>query len=148
MEKKYYSKEEKKDFLEERAEIMRNNPTPGEIRFKQFCDKYSIQYRFQVPIIIGFKGIILDFEIITKNNPRFKGSKKRKMAVEIDGDYHNTKEQMEKDKARSKTLTRSRYKVLRLTNEETELESIIKRKLKEFCIQIGEKELLSKLNSI
>lgn len=143
-----YSMEEKIEFLEEQAKRMRMNPTEGELRFKDFCDRYGIRYEFQKTLTIGWKGFILDFSIITKQNTRYKNSKKRKIDVEIDGPYHNTKEQQEKDAARSKTLNGARYKVLRLTNEETMVDAIIIRKLKDFCCKINETELYRKLDKI
>ena len=140
-----HTKEERIEFLEEEAERMRAFPTEGEQRFMDFCNKQGIEYTFQKPVLVCYKGFILDFEIITKNNTRYKGSKKRKIVVEIDGGYHNTPEQKVKDAARTRTLRGAAYKVLRLTNEETKNPNIILNKLVEFLKKIHETELYTKL---
>ena len=153
IEQEYHTLEEKKLFLEQEAQRMRENPTEGEKLFKDFCDRYNITYTCQKPVIVGYKGFIIDFEIISKGNPKTKGwkSAKRKIAVEIDGEYHNTKEQKEKDNARSKTLNGAMYKVIRFTNEEVKDDMCIFRKFLEFLPKIKEttlyKKLSSKLNS-
>lgn len=134
-----------KSFLYQEAQRMRENPTEGEKLFKNFCDKYKIPYTIQKPVIIGYKGFILDFEIITKDNPKLHNSKKRKIAVEIDGEYHKTKEQKEKDDARSKTLNGAMYKVIRFTNDEVKDDLCILRKFQEFLPKIKETTLLKKL---
>ena len=143
----YHTMEEKKTFLEKEAERMRKNPTEGELLFKSFCDKYDIHYKFQVPVTVGYKGFILDFVIITKNNPNYKG-KKRKINVEIDGEYHNTKEQKEKDDARTKRLKVAAYHVVRLTNDDVKDENTIIKKLLEFLPKIKEEQLKGKLVAI
>ena len=147
-EPEYPSKEEKIIFLEKEAERMRNNPTEGEILFKRFCDKYNIRYKDQVPVIVGYKGFIIDFVITTTKNSKYKKSKKRKIAIEIDGEYHNTKEQKEKDTARTKTLHTAAYSVFRLTNEEVKSEDTIIQKLIDFLPTIKETELLSFITKI
>lgn len=43
-----------------------------------------------------------------------------KIIIEVDGEYHNTKEQQKKDKLRTKDLCKEGYKVYRITNEEIE----------------------------
>lgn len=144
-EPEYPTKEEKKRFLEQEAERMRNNPTEGELLFKQFCDRYNIRYKHQVPVIVGYKGFIIDFVIVTTKNPRYKNSKKRKIAIEIDGEYHDTKEQKVKDAARTKTLKRAAYEIFRLTNEEAKNEDVIVQKLTEFLPTIKETELSTKI---
>lgn len=139
------SNEDKLKFIQQEADRMRENPTEGEVRFKDFCDRYGIEYEFQKPLLIGGRGIILDFSIISEGNPKYKESKKRKIAVEIDGEYHETEEQKKKDKARTKTLKGNHYSVFRLTNEETKTDSVIKRKFKEFLLKIRETETLRKI---
>lgn len=147
-EPEYPSKEEKVIFLEKEAERMRNNPTEGEILFKHFCNKYNIRYKNQVPVIVGYKGFIIDFVITTTKNSKYKNSKKRKIAIEIDGEYHNTKEQKEKDAARTKTLRSATYYVFRLTNEDVKSEDTIIQKLIKFLPTIKETELLTFITKI
>lgn len=143
----YPTMEERKLFLEREAQRMRDNPTDGEKLFKSFCDRYGIAYTNQKPVIIGYKGFILDFEIITDGNPRGKGkSKKRKIVVEIDGGYHATEEQRAKDAERSKTLRAHMYHVIRFTNDEVKDDATIIRKFMEFLPKIKETTLLKKLS--
>lgn len=148
IEQEYHTPEEKKQFLEKEAQRMRENPTEGEKLFKNFCDKYRIPYNIQKPIMIGYKGFILDFEIITKDNPKLHNSKKRKIAVEIDGEYHKTKEQKEKDDARTKTLKSSQYSVIRFTNDEVKDENRIIQKFLLFLPNIKETTLLKKFSKL
>lgn len=147
IESSYPTMEERKLFLEREAQRMRDNPTDGEKLFKSFCDRYGIAYTNQKPVIIGYKGFILDFEIITDGNPRGKGkSKKRKIVVEIDGGYHATEEQKAKDAERSKTLRGHMYHVIRFTNDEVKDDATIIRKFQEFLPKIKETTLLKKLS--
>lgn len=141
--------EEIKHFLEREAQRMRDNPTDGEKLFKSFCDRYGIAYTNQKPVTVGYKGFILDFEIVTDGNKRGKGkSKKRKIVVEIDGGYHKTKEQKAKDEARSKALRAHMYNVIRFTNDEVKDDATIIRKFKEFLPKIKETTLLNKLSGV
>lgn len=148
IEQEYHTLEERKQFLEEEAQRMRENPTEGEKLFKDFCDKYDIPYTNQKPVMIGYKGFIIDFEIISTGNPEWHSSKKRKIAVEIDGEYHKTKEQKEKDAARTKTLKGAAYKVIRLTNEEVKDEKTIVQKFLLFLPKIKETTLLDKFSEL
>lgn len=148
IEQEYHTPEEKKEFLEKQAQRMRENPTEGEKLFKNFCDKYKIPYTIQKPVMIGYKGFILDFEIITKDNPKLHNSKKRKIAVEIDGEYHKTKEQKEKDDARTKTLKGNQYSVIRFTNDEVKDENRIIQKFLLFLPNIKETTLLKKFSKL
>lgn len=148
IEQEYHTLEERKLFLEQEAKRMRENPTEGEKLFKDFCDKYDIPYTNQKPVMIGYRGFILDFEIITKGNPKFHYSKKRKIVVEIDGEYHKTKEQKEKDAARTKTLKGGQYYVIRFTNEEVKDEKTIIQKFLLFLPKIKETTLLEKFSEL
>ena len=148
IEQDYHTLEEKKEFLEKEAQRMRENPTEGEKLFKDFCDKYGIAYTNQKPVMVGYKGFIIDFEIISTENPEWHSSKKRKIAVEIDGEYHKTKEQKEKDTARSKTLKGAAYKVIRFTNEEVKDEKTIVQKFLLFLPKIKETTLLEKFSEL
>lgn len=139
--------EDKMEFVQQEAERMRNNPTQGEERFKGFLDKYGIEYKFQEPVRVGYKAFILDFLVVSRNNPSFKGSKKRKIVFEIDGEYHNTKEQKTKDAARTKTLNGGAYKVIRISNKETESEATIKAKVLAGLSKYKETEIFKKLTT-
>lgn len=51
-----------------------------------------------------------------------------KLVIEIDGEYHNTPEQQEKDQQRDQRLTALGLKVLRFANEQVEndIESVLR----------------------
>lgn len=148
IEQEYHTLEERKLFLEQEAQRMRENPTEGEKLFKDFCDKYDIPYTNQKPVMVGYKGFIIDFEIISTGNPEWHSSKKRKIAVEIDGEYHNTKEQKKKDSARTKTLKGGAFVVFRLSNEDVKNENTIIDKFLLFLSSIKETVLKNKLQQI
>lgn len=105
----------KTQFLKE----LRNNPTKAELilkkrlRLKRDNPNY-LRFRFQY-IVLGF---ILDFYF-----PR------PKICVEIDGEYHKTKEQTIKDNIRTAALNKAGIKVIRFTNGEVinNLEWVINR---------------------
>lgn len=79
----------------------------------------SIPYEFQVPIYCDERGYILDFELTYEYSAK-KKVRKVKYVVEIDGGYHDTLEQRQKDAKRTKDLLQAGYKkVIRLKNEDT-----------------------------
>lgn len=100
---------------------------PGEKKFKDFCEKYKIPYEHQVPVYYKDKnkepqGYILDFEIIF---PIREGEywKYLNFIVEIDGKYHENKEQKIKDYERDLNLLEGKWlMVIHLTDEQVENE--------------------------
>lgn len=135
---KPFNKEELEQFLQEKAEENRNNPTGGESNFLNFCKLYGIPVETQVPVIVHKRGYILDFLITSKDNPKRKGTKKRKIVVEIDGEYHNTEEQKKKDERRDADLKTAGYSILRLTNKDTESKAKMVKELFRFCTDLKE----------
>lgn len=106
-----------KGYLYEFAEDKKKNPTEAELNFKNFCEMYQIQYSFQKPVYCDDRGYILDFEV---KYPYNKKGRTIYFVVEIDGGYHMTPEQKEKDKKRTEDLLQGRYeKVIRIKNEDT-----------------------------
>lgn len=98
------------------AKQNRKNPTPAEDKLWQEVRNRKIKgfkFRRQHPI----NGFIPDFVCLEK-----------KLVLEIDGEYHNEKEQMEYDELRTKWLAASKYKMLRFTNEDVlaDIDRIIK----------------------
>ena len=65
----------------------------------------KIEYKFRRQHIVD--EFIVDFICIEKN-----------LIIEVDGKYHNTKEQQEADDLRTKILTELGFKVIRFTNED------------------------------
>lgn len=124
-----------KGYLYDFAEEKKKNPTEAELNFKNFCEMYQIQYTFQKPVYCDDRGYILDFEV------KFPYNKKGRtiyFVVEIDGGYHMTAEQKEKDKQRTQDLLQGKYeKVIRIKNEDT---TTLKRMCNAFLIGIPKKK--------
>lgn len=84
---------------------MRNNPTEAEMCLWQWLKGGVHGYRFRRQVVIG--DYIVDFACI-----------KARLIVEVDGEYHNTAEQIQYDKIRTEYLNKSGFQVLRCTNQE------------------------------
>ena len=69
----------------------------------------------------GLRHVIKQFPIKVKGNRYFLDLyiRSRKIAIEVDGGYHNTEEQKTKDFERDMNLRRKGINTLRITNEET-----------------------------
>lgn len=97
------------------AKELRENATEAELRFMEIAKRKGLKLNFQVPIRIknaynqktGKKGIFYIVDFLDK---------KKKIVIEIDGNYHNNWEQKEKDAIRTKHLESLGYKVYRITN--------------------------------
>ena len=91
--------------LEENVKSMRLEPTDAENLLWQNLRglKLGVKFRRQQPVDI----FIPDFVCTQK-----------KLMIEVDGGYHNKKEQIELDAERTRILEVLGYKVLRFTNEE------------------------------
>ena len=97
-------------FLSEQAENNRKNLTYSEQRVHRFLIKNKIKHRMQIPIMCkNGKGYIVDCLLPCKK------------IIEIDGEYHNTKEQQIKDNKREEDLMKMGYEIVRVSNEETKL---------------------------
>ena len=149
---KYYAKYFKKHFSEppkektykevliENAKDNRQHPYPAEERFKTFLGKSDVDYCFQVPVLWGKdKGYIIDFVI-------YSDSIKKDIAVEIDGGYHFTPNQMVSDKEREERLKDKGYVIVRLTNEETENNLVCCNALCERMASVGASDIVEKLD--
>jgi len=92
--------------LTKRANTHRENPTPAEQEFMKLLTKLGIRFQFQSPRWAGNQYRIFDFYL----------PKPFRLAIEIDGEYHN----QAKDKFRDHKLKeqRPRLKVLRFTNQQ------------------------------
>lgn len=115
--KKSKQKQEKLNILRENLRKKANefreqlikNQTDSEKRFKIYLQQLGIKYDFQKIIFYQKSFYIVDFYIPSK-----------KVVFEIDGGYHNTKDQREKDYKRTEILRNFGIKeVYRFTNEET-----------------------------
>lgn len=102
------NKAQQKEFAEECRNKLVERATPAEIAYQKYLKKNKIRYQFQ-KIIWNKEGsfYIVDFYI-----PVFK------LIVEIDGQYHMTSEQINKDRHRSFMLRDMGYNIIRFTNDE------------------------------
>jgi len=83
------------------------NATKAEIRIQKVLSHLNIKYDFQKPIKNPKTFYILDFLLYNEYE---------KIILEIDGGYHYTKKQKQKDATREKFLKGKGYSVIRLHN--------------------------------
>lgn len=111
------SKPENKESIKERVRRLRREATFaesllwGKLRNRK-CGGYK--FRRQHPIYIGIQNdwkvyVIADFCCL-----------KQKVIIEVDGGYHNEKDQRMYDRLKRKELAVLGYRVIRFTNEEIE----------------------------
>lgn len=73
-------------------------------------DNYNIEYEFQKPVCLSGKTYIMDFYL-----PKYG------ICIEIDGEYHNKLEQMQKDIHRTNEMSKHGILTIRFSNEEVML---------------------------
>ena len=108
--------------LKDFAKKNRYNPTEAEsVLWQILGDKKEIGFKFRRQHIID--QYIADFACLES-----------RLVVEIDGKYHNIKEQAEEDAIRTRIIEKYGYRVIRFTNEEVlfDTENMIK-KIKALC---------------
>ena len=105
--KHYRPTESAKTTAESYAEANRTNETAAEKKIRQLLEGYSIKHITQKPIYTSDSFYIVDFYLPEIN-----------LVVEVDGDYHYTSEQIEKDKAKNEKLLNLGYNVLRFNNKD------------------------------
>lgn len=95
-------------FLDNKAQFL--NPTKSEIIFEDKLAETGWKYKTQYSYSFDSIGGIADFYIPSK-----------RLIIEIDGGYHNTREQKAKDKAKEFVAKKKlRIKTIRYTNKEAE----------------------------
>jgi len=94
-------------YLFSKAKELRNNPTDAERLLWQEINKSKLGVRFKMQHPLS--RWIVDFYC----HPL-------KLVIELDGGYHENKEQKEKDEGRSHEINKFGIKILRFTNEEIE----------------------------
>ena len=119
------SQREYNRFVRECARKNRHNLTDAEIRVKSYLSKARIPYKKQRVIKSPNKLYIADFLLFSR------------IVLEIDGEYHNSNEQIEKDTNRTKDIERLGYTVIRMKNSDTETPEMIEKNLKERFRFIG-----------
>lgn len=110
------------EFVKLSSRGMKRNPTKAEKRMLDIAKQYGIACLFQHVIKINKdKSYILDFFFpATQFN------------LEIDGEYHNSEEQKQKDKSREANLMAVRIKTFRFNNEDlNDKPEVIIKKLQE-----------------
>ena len=87
-------------------ELRKNQTEPEEMLWQILRNRQlnNLKFRRQHPLKVGF---VLDFYCA-----------ELKLGVEIDGDYHNKKEQQEYDTERSKIISEYGIRIIRFTNEQ------------------------------
>lgn len=114
----YYNKEyvsEHKfgsNFLEQYVNKNTLNATDAEKAMQDILTNKGIKYEFQKPCLVFGACYIMDFYL-----PDYG------ICIEVDGDYHNTFEQLVKDKERTNNLAITGILVVRFTNEEVAQET-------------------------
>jgi very-short-patch-repair endonuclease len=89
--------------------VKKEQATLSELIIKEKLDKLNVKYIFQKSFIQGNNYCIVDFYI----------PKPYKICLEIDGKYHESEEQKERDKHKDSYLTNYRgFKVIRIKNED------------------------------
>jgi very-short-patch-repair endonuclease len=90
-----------------RAEQLRNNATPEELKLKEYLENNNIYHKFQEPIYKKNGGYyIADFYFPNK-----------RIIVELDGYYHSLYENIIYDKQRDEEIRRLKIKTVRITND-------------------------------
>lgn len=102
------SKVQKQLFAQECRKQLVENATESELIYQKFLKKNKVKFDFQ-KIIYNKEGsfYIVDFYV-----PMFN------LIIEIDGGYHMTSDQINKDRHRSFILKNMGFNVIRFTNEE------------------------------
>ena len=113
----YYKNSRVYDTYESYEDNFRNelihNATDSELKFKEYLDGKSFGYEFQKVIYVNIDGkrkfFIADFYF-----------KKYNLIVELDGCYHYSEEQNERDIKRTDALQKHGYHVMRFDNSRTD----------------------------
>lgn len=101
---------DKQKTLFQRLKKLRNNPTIAELQVKFFLDHLKVKYIFQKGFISGNAYVIVDFYL----------PKPYKICIEVDGEYHLSKQQIQKDKWKDNYLKNRGFKVVRIKNCDTD----------------------------
>lgn len=136
---KYTIKQKRVDRFKKELKL---NRTKSESILYNELKRLNVKFNFQKAYYNEDFVCIVDFFL--------RDCKKKKIAIEIDGGYHNTPEQKRKDKYREKWILEKRHcHIVRFTNEE--VENDLKRVVYEigcFLINIDDKPTSSNNNKI
>lgn len=110
----------------------RKNPTEAENILWQALRGDQLDAKFRRQHLIG--DYIVDFVCLKKT-----------LVIEVDGGYHNDKQQIELDEERTLSLNQKGFKVVRFTNEEVigNLDEVLKSISTELSQRLSSKEIIS-----
>lgn len=97
------------DFLQSFVENNKKNITDGEKAAMCVLEEICIEYEFQKPCLVFGHSYIMDFYL-----------PKHGVCIEIDGGYHDTQNQLLKDREKTNMLAKSGVLTVRFTNEEAQ----------------------------
>jgi very-short-patch-repair endonuclease len=119
-------KKRMQSFCSKNRGVLLKKQTKAEVDFAAILDKHGIKYIPQK----GFISKMNTFCLVDFYLP-----KPFKLAVEVDGGYHETKEQMEKDRVRDALLSSRGISVMRIKNEQVS-ESTVLSELAKFGVSV------------
>lgn len=119
-----------------RADLVKNQ-TPSETKMKAILKFMGIKYEFQKIFYTETTFYIVDFYLPDRN-----------IVIELDGGYHNTKEQKAKDRKRSKALMGEIDGVYRLKNEAVENVEITKKLVEGFLAKDEKRKLENRMERV
>lgn len=97
--------------LDDRKKKLKGSPTPSEIIFREKLRAVYKNFKFQKGFIAGQNFCIVDFYI-----PQYR------LCIEVDGEYHQTPEQIKRDRNRDWYLSAQRgFNVLHISNKLSEV---------------------------
>jgi very-short-patch-repair endonuclease len=119
-----------------RTDLVKNQ-TPSETKMKAILKFMGIKYEFQKIFYTETTFYIVDFYLPDEN-----------IVIELDGGYHNTKEQKAKDRKRSKALMGEIDGVYRLKNEAVENVEITKKLVEGFLEEDKKRKLEDRMDRV
>jgi very-short-patch-repair endonuclease len=110
-----------RDWIECRLHELRASATPSEVNIYNYLRSQKIPFIFQAPFVICGKVFFSDFYL-----------PEDKVIIEVDGGYHDSYTQHNKDKFRDLCFDGVRIKTIRISNESTKHPRKIRIELSEY----------------
>lgn len=98
----------KKEWIQDTREALKSKANKYEILLGEYLIEKKVKFIHQAPFIIDGKIYFLDFYVPNK-----------KLAIEIDGNYHQSMTQEKYDNVRDKSFQSIGIKTIRINNNET-----------------------------
>jgi len=112
-----YTYKEKHLLSEERKRSLRARATPSERLFEQKLQEHNIPHKFQKSLYAGNFFCIVDFYF---TRPYFQ-----RLAIEIDGGYHDLPEAQERDKRKNAYLAKRKVNLIRIKNDDVATTNVL-----------------------